>query len=195
MNMKQHGFTLVELLITLAISGALIAGLGQILVRSKQTYRTQQTLSHMMEDGRYVLEALSRESRRIGFLRNKFASGSASTDVFVADNVVFGSAVNLSNGAFIGGAYAASGFNGNTYNVNQLVFRYQLNDAGELSSTAPDYAYSPCVRDIGLNTGENPATAIHVVTLYFYVGFDNALKTPVLYCKAKRETIENRDSR
>lgn len=191
MSAKQRGFTLVELLVTLAISSALVAVLGQILLQSRQTYKTQQTLSHMMEDGRYILEVLTKEARRIGFLRNRFATpvpgsavGSAAT-VFLADNDMLGSGIDLPAGAFIGGDYDPNGFNG-TYDVNKLVFRYQLNDAIELSAASTNY--SPCTRDIGLDAGEDPTMAIHVISIYLYVALDN--NTPTLYCTAKREIVD-----
>lgn len=198
MNTLQRGFTMVELLVTLAIAAFLTAGLSALLVQSKQTYKTQQTVSHMMEDGRYVLEVLSKESRRIGFLRNKHAAGGAANQVFVVDIDALGSGINLGSGAFIGGAYSAGGFGGNTYNVNKLVFRYQLNDATELRPNTPNYANSPCTRLLTLidtdgdgvvDPGEDPATTIHVVTIYLYVGVDNT-NTQVLYCRSKRETID-----
>lgn len=199
MNTKQRGFTLVELLITLAISGTLIAGLGQILLQSKQTYKTQQTLSHMMEDGRYILEVLTKETRRIGFLRNRFASsGGAVGDavtIFVTDPNVLNSGVNLSPGVSISGIYSEVGFedatgNVNPHNVNKLVFRYQINDANELSAAAPDYANSPCTRDVGLGPADDPTIDINVVSIYLYVDYDNT-NTPVLYCTAKRTSVDS----
>jgi len=195
MSAKQRGFTLVELLVTLVISSALVAVLGQILLQSRQTYKSQETLSHMMEDGRYILEVLTKETRRIGFLRNRFAIpvlgsavGSAAT-VFIADNNLLGSGIDLPAGAFIGGDYDPNGFSG-TYDVNKLVFRYQLNDAIELSAASTNY--SPCTRDIGLDAGEDPTRDIHAISIYLYIALDNtsATPTPTLYCEAKREIID-----
>lgn len=202
MRTTQRGFTLVELLIAMVVSGTLAAGLGQILLQSKKTYKTQLNLSHMMEDGRYIIEILTKETRRIGYLRNRFASSMANggqavgpaTRVFAVDNNVLGSGMSLAAGEYLRGGYSVDGFNG-SFDVNKLIFRYQLNDANELSAALPDYAASPCVRNIGLDPlaldpKEDPAMYIHVVTLYLYVQFDANLNTPVLYCDAKRDRVE-----
>lgn len=202
MKTKQSGFTIIELLITLAISGTLIAGIGQILLQSKQTYKTQQALGHMMEDGRYVLETLTKETRRMGYLRNKTAAQSGLGEavggqdyVFALDDGgdgsgAFGSGVTLKKGEYIHGDYNAYGFDGTPYNVNRLIFRYQLNDACDLGNCADmSSATSPCTRDIGLELGDDPTVDRHVVTVYLYVKFDPYLKTPVLYCEAKRDVV------
>lgn len=201
MNIKQSGFTLVELLITLAISGTLVAGVGQILLQSKQTYKTQQALSHMMEDGRYVLETLTKETRRMGYLRNKTASesslGEAVGDqrfLFVLDDGgdgsgALGSGITLKKGEYIHGDYNPYSFDGTPNNVNKLIFRYQLNDACDLGDCADtSSATSPCTRDIGLDSGDNPAVDRHVISVYLYVELDST-NTPVLYCEAKRDIV------
>ena len=197
MNTQQRGFTLVELLIALLVSSTLAAGLGQILLQSKKTYKTQLNLSHMMEDGRYALEILTKETRRIGYLRNRFAGGSAdgsavgsAIDVFPDDPAVLDSNLSFTAGEYIRGEYNSSGFYGSPYDVNHVVFRYQLNDAKELSAAAPDYAASPCVQDIYLEDDEDPTKDRHVVTIYLYVDLDPELNTPTLYCKAKREIVK-----
>jgi prepilin-type N-terminal cleavage/methylation domain-containing protein len=201
MKTKQRGFTIIELLITLAISGTLIAGIGQILLQSKQTYKTQQALSLMMEDGRYILETLTKETRRMGYLRNKTASPEGQEavggqeDLFVLDDGgdgsgALGSGVTLKKGEYIHGDYNAYGFDGTPYNDNRLIFRYQLNDACDLGDCADtSSATSPCTRDIGLELGDDPTVDRHVVTVYLYVEFDPVLKTPVLYCEAKRDVV------
>ncbi len=195
MKAKVLGFTLVEILITLVVSSALVAGLGQILMQSKKTFQVQQGLSFVMEDGRYILEIITRETRRIGYLRNSEvkdinlldprAVGDATT-VFVNDFDVLGSGINMYQGEFISGIYSAGGFNG-TYDVNRLIFRYQLNDSQELGNNLEHM--SPCTQ---LKTSLDPAIVnpdpeivIHVASIYWYVGNDH-----VLYCKAKLEAIQ-----
>ena len=198
MMIKQRGFTLVELLITLVISSTIIAGLGQLLLQSKQTYKTQQTLSHMVEEGRYILEVLTKEIRRIGYLRNRAAStggavGSADT-VFLEDIDALGSGITMAAGASIAGAFDENGFDGESHNVNKLVFRYQLNDKSELSASEPDYGSSPCTIGLTLDIAEDPTIVKHVVTIYLYVTYDDETQSQTLFCEAKRETIISTDA-
>ncbi len=189
MKMKQTGFTLVELMIGLLLSTVLIAGIVKVFIDSGNSFRKQKTLSYLIEDGRYVQEVLAKEFRRLGFLRNRYAAGNLPSDIFKTDNNVLGSGFNLASEEYVSGGFNNTGFGGDAFDINHIVFRYQLNDSNDLSST--DYAASPCTRDISLTTGEDPAIEKIVVTLYFYVAFDTTLTTPVLYCKAKRDNLDD----
>ena len=191
MKIKLQGFTLVELMITLAVSSALVAGLGQILLQSKRSYQVQQGLSYIMEDGRYILEAITRETRRIGYLRNSQAKendpatpnavGDAAT-LFFSDDNVLDSSVNLNAGQSIGGNYYIVGSDG-TYDVNHLIFRYQINDDSELT----DEHMSPCTRFTNI-AHEPPEEKSLVVSIYWHVQKDDS-DVQVLYCKAKWDQV------
>lgn len=65
---RQRGFTLIEILIAMLMGLFLLGGLFQIFMASKKTYRTQESLSRMQEDGRFAMDFLSREIRMAGFL-------------------------------------------------------------------------------------------------------------------------------
>jgi type IV pilus assembly protein PilW len=62
----QYGLSLVELLVALTISLFLIAGVIQLFIGSKQTYRFHESLSRIQENGRFALDALSRDIRMAG---------------------------------------------------------------------------------------------------------------------------------
>lgn len=64
----QHGLTLVELMVGLALSLLVLAGLTQVFVGSRQAYRTNEGLSRLQESGRFALEFLSRDIRGAGFM-------------------------------------------------------------------------------------------------------------------------------
>ena len=189
MKIKQTGFTLVELMIGLLLSTVLIAGIAKVFIDSGNSFRKQKTLSYLVEDGRYVQEVLAKEFRRLGFLLNRYAAEKFPSDIFKTDNNVLGSGLNLASEEYVSGGFNDAGFGGDAFDINHIVFRYQLNDSNDLSST--DYAASPCTRDISLTAGEDPAQQKIVVTLYFYVAFDTTLATPVLYCKAKRDNLDD----
>jgi type IV pilus assembly protein PilW len=62
----QHGLTLVELLIALVMGLVLLAGLATIFIANKQTYRHQDALARLQENGRFSIELLSRDIRNAG---------------------------------------------------------------------------------------------------------------------------------
>lgn len=64
---RQAGLTLVEILIALAVSGILLAGMVQIFVSSKTTYNMQDGLSRMQENGRFALQFLTEDLRMGGY--------------------------------------------------------------------------------------------------------------------------------
>ncbi|MCC6136509.1 MAG: prepilin-type N-terminal cleavage/methylation domain-containing protein [Gammaproteobacteria bacterium] len=63
----QRGLTLVEILVALVISAFLIAGVIQLFVGSKQTYRGHDALSRIQENGRLALDNMARDIRMAGY--------------------------------------------------------------------------------------------------------------------------------
>ncbi len=66
-RLKNSGFTLVELMVAMTVGLFLTAGIISLFIGSKQSYRTTESLSRLQEDGRFVLDYLSREIRQAGF--------------------------------------------------------------------------------------------------------------------------------
>ncbi len=67
MRFSQLGMTLIELMVALAISLFLLMGVIQIFIGNKLTYRVQENLSRMQEDGRNAVELLNREIRMANY--------------------------------------------------------------------------------------------------------------------------------
>jgi len=192
MILKQKGFTLIELMITLLLSTLLIAAIGKMFIDSGNSFRKQQALSYIVQDGRYIMEVLSKEFRRIGFLSNPYVINGAAEDIFKeSDPDVLGSGLTIGKEAFIAGEFNAAGFSGYVFDSNHLALRYQLEDKNDLGTANPDYGASPCTKDIHLTAAEVAASPFqrHLVTLSFYVKKD-ANQIPVLYCKAQRENLD-----
>jgi type IV pilus assembly protein PilW len=57
----------VEIMVALAISLVLLLGVIQIFMGSKKTYRMQEALSRVQENGRFAISFLSRGARLVGF--------------------------------------------------------------------------------------------------------------------------------
>jgi len=63
----QNGFSLAEVLVAIAIGLFLTAGIVQVFVANKQTYRFNEALARMQENGRYALELIASDLRMAGF--------------------------------------------------------------------------------------------------------------------------------
>lgn len=64
---QSKGFTLIEIMIAMLIGVLLIAGVLQVFITSKQSYRMQEELSRLQEGGRFALDFLDRDIRMTGF--------------------------------------------------------------------------------------------------------------------------------
>ncbi len=60
---NQSGMTLIEIMIAMVLGAFLIGGVIQIFLNTQRTYRMQENLSRMQENGRFALEFLSRDVR------------------------------------------------------------------------------------------------------------------------------------
>jgi type IV pilus assembly protein PilW len=61
---RHWGLTLVELLIALVMGLVLLGGVVTVFVANKQTYRHQDALARLQENGRYAINRLERDIRR-----------------------------------------------------------------------------------------------------------------------------------
>lgn len=63
----QRGATLVELMVAGTVGFFLIAGILSLFTATKQSYRANEAMSRLQENGRYALEFLSRDIRQAGY--------------------------------------------------------------------------------------------------------------------------------
>lgn len=63
----QKGITLIEMMIALLIGAFLLAGILQIFVSTRQSYRVGEGVSRLQENARFALELLNRDIRMSGF--------------------------------------------------------------------------------------------------------------------------------
>ena len=70
---KESGLTLIELMVAMTIGLFLVAVIGNLFVGAKQTYRTQDNLARLQENGRFALELLGRNIRDAGYTNISFA--------------------------------------------------------------------------------------------------------------------------
>ena len=63
----QRGFSLVELLVSLVLSMAVLVGLASVYVAAKQSFRFQETTGRLQEDAVFALEMIAKDLRMSGF--------------------------------------------------------------------------------------------------------------------------------
>lgn len=64
---KIRGFSLVELMISIALGALVVVTVGEIYLSNRTTHNIQQALARLQENGRYVNFLLSRELRMAGY--------------------------------------------------------------------------------------------------------------------------------
>ncbi|GHD64570.1 PilW family protein [Jeongeupia chitinilytica] len=91
----SRGFTLIELMVTMAISLVVLLAVSELYMSTRQAYRIQNMQNHLSEDGRFALSMLQRVIGQAGYRADPTAamatdriSGNSSTSVaikFTAD--------------------------------------------------------------------------------------------------------------
>lgn len=67
MRKRQSGLTLVELMVAMVAGLILVGGAFQVYLSSKQSFRAQQSLARLQENGRFAAMQLTRDLRNAGY--------------------------------------------------------------------------------------------------------------------------------
>lgn len=78
----QAGFSIVELLVAMAISLVLLTAVYQVFLGNTETYRINENQARLQENGRFALDILIREVRSAGYYG---CSGDAADPSFLGD--------------------------------------------------------------------------------------------------------------
>lgn len=199
-NKLIKGFTLIELMISILLSSTFLIGITQIFSRTSQNFRTQRTLSNMMEDSRFALDKLNAEFRRTGFLSNRLVVGMDKTTIYhnniAIDSNAAGNVYTIrNNGVALAGTLLTMGANEairGAANVvaaptsDNVVIRYQIDSGSELANNQS----SPCTSGFAALAAGEQNTDRHIITIIFYIATDAAIGSNVLYCRAFRENLD-----
>ena len=63
---RQNGFTLIELMISIVLGLVLIAGVLNVFVTNRESFRTNENLARMQEDARTAFDFMARDLREAG---------------------------------------------------------------------------------------------------------------------------------
>jgi type IV pilus assembly protein PilW len=80
----QSGMTLIEIMIAMLLGAFLVAGVMQIFLGSRQSYRLSEGQSRLQENARFALELLSHDLRLAGFIG--CSTVSTTNPVIIANN-------------------------------------------------------------------------------------------------------------
>lgn len=164
---RQWGLTLIEIMVALLIGAFLLAGVIQIFIVNKQTYRVQENLSRMQENGRFAMDYLSRYIRLAGYVANEplvefqDETGSDKTDII---RRTFSPPSGPASGPTSGLIYGEN----NTSLSN-------ISDSVTVRFKADPDDYNPMTDCLGNKVGKNA-----IVTNRFFLELDN--NQPTLYC-------------
>lgn len=67
-NIKQDGITIIEIMVALALSLTILAGVMHIFLNNKQTYRVQEAFARLQENGRFAMQFLAKDLRMAGYV-------------------------------------------------------------------------------------------------------------------------------
>jgi type IV pilus assembly protein PilW len=134
----EHGFTLVELLIAMAIGLIVLASISGAFISQRKTYALEEQNTQMIQTARAAMDMISSEVKMAGYHWDPtFASTLQTTDSSAATYV------------------------GILYDTNQLGIKADLNSDGETDGTASNddtneeivYTYDSTYKQIDRNTG------------------------------------------
>lgn len=66
-NNTQNGFSLIELLIGLVLGVFIIGGVVAVFLGSSESFRTNEALSRVQENGRFALDLIAQDLRNVGY--------------------------------------------------------------------------------------------------------------------------------
>lgn len=122
LNSQQSGFTIVEIMLAITLSMVLIAGVIQIYVSSKESFRVQDELARLQENQRIAIEFLQRDISQAGFV--PYPNGPIpGADITVVDGGGTNSdsvTIQYTSPTDCLGAAAPGGIAINTYTVNPV---------------------------------------------------------------------------
>ncbi|QRY82315.1 PilW family protein [Pseudomonas sp. PDNC002] len=129
----QHGISLVELLIAMALSLVLLVGVIHVVLASKRSYQSAVALSELQEGGRFALESIGQDLRNAGFIGACSgglvnASGSASAQYALEKSGVEGFGSGMPTPAWVP--------SGRVANTDALLLRYATEPALEARAIA-----------------------------------------------------------
>ncbi len=139
---KQRGVTLIELMVSMMLGLALVAGISQLFIQSQKSFTMQRNLSDMTDDGTFILEDLAKGLLLAGYSEDGSAVsgyiGTNSTDNELYYSFKLGSLSQLNNSICIANSYA----------IGDLVTVHIYNNATNALTCVSKSASQPLISDV-----------------------------------------------
>lgn len=90
---RQRGASLIELMIVMVLALVITAGVYQLFSANQRTYRLQNAISEVQENGRFLLDVFQRDLRHAGYA--PACQGDALSEAEVEAGIVGGLVLNL----------------------------------------------------------------------------------------------------
>jgi type IV pilus assembly protein PilW len=68
LNLRQRGFSLVEMMIAITIGFIIVGAIGYLYLGSRQSFRTTDAMSRIQENARYALQTMAHDVRMAGYV-------------------------------------------------------------------------------------------------------------------------------
>lgn len=183
--LKQHGLTMIELLIAMTLGLFIVLAATGLLLSSKAGYIVQDQTAHVQENGRYAMEVLSRAIRQAGHENRDAAETPATTTTGWSPNVIGMDAATLKkNTAALDAADPKSAVNGS----DVLALRFFGDDSGDGDGTILNCA------GLAVASPASGETAEHERGWSIFFVADDAEGEPELRCKYRTKTGWNADA-
>ena len=170
---QQQGLTLIEIMVALLIGAFLLAGVIQIFIVNKQTYRVQENLSRMQENGRFAIDYLNRYIRLAGYITTKSLNDIRYKDLSRNSTTGQNDGSSITSALFgNSGNKAIAGTNGDGLNSSDsITVRYQADPPA-------DGQMADCLG----NTVSSPNGDVIVANQFFLKADASNNNQPTLYC-------------
>ncbi len=176
---QQQGLTLIEIMVALLIGAFLLAGVIQVFIVNKQTYRVQENLSRMQENGRFAIDYLNRYIRLAGYITTKSLNDIRYKDLSRNSTTGQNDGSSITSALFgNSGNKAIAGTNGDGLNSSDsITVRYQADPPA-------DGQMDDCLG----NTVSSPNGDVIVANRFFLKADASNNNQPTLYCEPQPKT-------
>lgn len=100
-NMKQKGFTLVEVMISLFIGGLILGGVMFTFISMKVTTKDTMTIGELQESGRLAINIMQRDIEQVGFWGTYYDDSFTAVNTTVSATTITGDCSDgTNNGSF-----------------------------------------------------------------------------------------------
>lgn len=165
---RHYGFTLLELLISVTLALLLTAAITSVFLGSRQSFRTNEGVSQVQEEGRFISLLMGPIVRQAGYLPDPVINQNDPTTIFTSPNLlaVFGTN-DTTSGLPAYRSFSSTGVLAST-DVLEVAF------SGRNTTAPADTPLKTCLGDT--------VNASQIAVNVFYISQPASDPVPSLYC-------------